>query len=109
MIESTKITFRHQLIDRLDDITDLTALLFPGNRNQQYAAARILLELKSANGVLATMSHLEDRYQISRRTLQRARLSPQRPHRSTASTSRMTTLRTPAGSRAQAAMSRWRS
>ena len=73
MTESTKITFRYRQIDRLDDITDLAELLFPGNRNQQHAAARILLELKAADALVPSMAHLESKHQISRRTLQRAR------------------------------------
>ncbi len=72
MIESTKIAFRYRRIGELDDLTDLVAILFPGNRNQQHAAARILQRLKSANEPLA-VAGLEERYGISRRTLQRTR------------------------------------
>ena len=48
-------------------------MLFPGNRNQQHAAARILLELKWADRIVTSLGHLEDKYSISRRTLQRTR------------------------------------
>lgn len=72
MIESTKIEFRYRRIGELDDLTDLVAILFPGNRNQQHAAARILLTLKSAKEPLS-VTELEERYGISRRTLQRTR------------------------------------
>ena len=48
-------------------------MLFPGNRNQQHAAARILVELRSSDELMPTMAHLEQQYAISRRTLQRAR------------------------------------
>lgn len=72
MIESTKIEFRYRRIGELDDLTDLVAILFPGNRNQQHAAARILLTLKSAKEPLA-VTELEKRYGITRRTLQRTR------------------------------------
>ena len=48
-------------------------MLFPGNRNQQHAAARILLELKWAHRIVPNLAHLERQHGISRRTLQRAR------------------------------------
>lgn len=73
MIESTKIDFRYRRISQIADITDIVAILFPGNRNQQHAAARILLSLKQADGLVASLKFLEDKYGISRRTLQRTR------------------------------------
>ena len=73
MTESTKIDFRYRRISRIGDITDLVEMLFPGNRNQQHAAARILLALKVASEPIRSLSYLEDRCDISRRTLQRAR------------------------------------
>ena len=59
-------------MDELDDLTDLVAILFPRNHNQQHAAARILLTLKSAKEPLA-VTDLDERYGITRRTLQRTR------------------------------------
>ncbi len=73
MIESSKIDFRHRRISRISDITDLVEMLLPGNRNQQHAAARILLALKAASQPVRSLSHLEEQYNISRRTLQRVR------------------------------------
>lgn len=73
MAESTKISFAHRRIAQMGDITDLVEMLFPGNRNQQHAAARILHELKWAQELLPHLAYLEKRYGISRRTLQRAR------------------------------------
>ena len=73
MTESTKINFRYRRISRIGDITDLVEMLFSGNRNQQHAAARILLALKAATQPVRSLSYLEDRYDISRRTLQRTR------------------------------------
>jgi len=73
MTESSKIDFRYRRISRIGDITDMVEMLFPGNRNQQHAAARILLALKAASEPVRSLSDLEDRYDISRRTLQRAR------------------------------------
>ena len=73
MTEPTKIDFHHRRIQRIDDITDLVEMLFPGNRNQQHAAARILLALKRADGLLESLRSLETEHGISRRTLQRTR------------------------------------
>lgn len=73
MSESTKIEFRYRRINQLGDFTELVEMLFPSNRNQQHAAARILLKLKWANRIVPTLTDLEEEYGISRRTLQRAR------------------------------------
>ena len=73
MTEPTKIDFRYRRIGQTDDITDLVVMLFPGNRNQQHAAARILMTLKVAKDPTPTLLDLERRFGISRRTLQRAR------------------------------------
>ncbi len=73
MTESTKIDFAARRIREIGDITDLAQVFFPGNRNQQHAAGRILLALKTASGPIRSLSYLEDRYGISRRTLQRTR------------------------------------
>lgn len=73
MTEPSKIDFRYRRISRMGDITDLVEVFLPGNRNQQHAADRILLALKAASKPVLSLSHLEDRYEISRRTLQRTR------------------------------------
>ena len=73
MTESSKIDFRYRRISRIGDITDLVEMLFPANRNQQHAAARILLALKATSQPIRSLSYLEDGYDISRRTLQRTR------------------------------------
>jgi len=73
MAESTKIGFRYRRIRQIEDVTDLVVTLFPGNQNQQHAAARILLELKGSDSLLPSLSSLEQCYDISRRTIQRTR------------------------------------
>lgn len=73
MTDSTKIDFRYRRVSQMTDVTDLVAILFPANRNQQHAAARILLALRDAGPVRPTLGDLQDRYGISRRTLERAR------------------------------------
>jgi len=73
MTEPTKIDFRYRRISQIADITDIVAILFPRNRNQQHAAARILLALKETGKLLPSLKFLEDKYGISRRTLQRTR------------------------------------
>ena len=73
MTESTKINFQYRKMSQIQDITDLVEILFPGNRNQQHAAARILLELKTAQSIVPNFAYLETKYGISRRTVQRTR------------------------------------
>ena len=73
MTEPTKIEFRYRKISEIQDVTDLVEALLPGNRNQQHAAARILLELRSAQRIVPNLTHLEAKHGISRRVLQRAR------------------------------------
>ena len=73
MTESSKIDFAARKIREVSDITDLAEMLFPGNRNQQHTAGRILLALKAVTQPIPSLSYLEDRYGISRRTLQRTR------------------------------------
>ena len=73
MTESTKIEFRARRISQLADLTDLVEILFPSNKNQQHAAARILMALKAAKGLVPNLKHLEQQHMVSRRTLQRTR------------------------------------
>ena len=73
MTESSKINFAARRIREIGDITDLAQVFFPGNRNQQHAAGRILLALKAAAQPVRSLSDLEERHGISRRTLQRTR------------------------------------
>jgi len=69
----TKIDFRHRRVREIEDITDIVAMVFPGNTNQQHAAARILLALKAADMPLASFRILELQHSLSRRTLERTR------------------------------------
>lgn len=73
MTDATKIDFRYRRVSQIGDVTDLAAMLFPGNRNQQHAAARILLALRDADELRSTLSDLQSRHSISRRTLERTR------------------------------------
>ena len=73
MTTPTKIDFQHRRIRQIGDVTDLVAIFFPGNRNQQYAAGRILLALKEADTPQRSLSQIEKQHGISRRTLQRNR------------------------------------
>jgi hypothetical protein len=73
MRESTKIEFRHRRISHISDFTELVEMLFPGNRNQQHAAACIFLELKWSNSMVPNLAYLGKKYDVSRRILQRAR------------------------------------
>ena len=73
MSQLNKISFINSRISRLSDYTQLVEILFPGNRNQQYAAACIFFELKWANHIVPNLAYIETRHGISRRILQRAR------------------------------------
>jgi hypothetical protein len=69
----TKIDFQYRRISQISDFTELIEVLFPSNRSQQHAAACIFFELKWAKHIVPNMAHIEKRYYISRRTLQRTR------------------------------------
>jgi len=71
--EPTKIDLNHRRISQLSDFTEMIEMLFPGNRNQQHAAACIFFELKWAKHMVRNLAHIKKRYDISRRTLQRTR------------------------------------
>jgi len=71
--EPTKIDFHHRRISQISDFTDLIEMVFPGNRNQQHAATCIFFELKWAKRMVPNLTHIEKRYEISRRILQRTR------------------------------------
>jgi hypothetical protein len=71
MPEHTKISFNHR--KDISDYSDLVEMLFPGNRNQQHAAACMFFELKWANGMVPNLTYMETKYNISRRILQRTR------------------------------------
>ena len=73
MTEQTKINFHHRRICQISDFTELVEMLFPGNRSQQHAAACIFFELKWANKIVPNLAHIERRYDVSRRILQRTR------------------------------------
>ena len=73
MTVPTKIDFGHRRIRQIGDVTDLVEMFFPGNRNQQHAAARILLALKSAEDLVPSLRVLEKEHGISRRTVERTR------------------------------------
>ncbi|MCO6438506.1 MAG: hypothetical protein J5J06_15555 [Phycisphaerae bacterium] len=72
-MRETKIVLGHRSIRKIDDVTDMVALLAPGNRNQQHAMARILLALRASDGPCSRLTDLGPRFEISRRTLERAR------------------------------------
>lgn len=71
MPEHTKISFNYR--KEISDYSDLVEQLFPGNRNQQHAAACILFELKWSDDIVSNICYIENKYDISRRILQRTR------------------------------------
>ena len=73
MPESTKICFPYRRISQLADFSELSEMLFPDNHNRQYAGTCMFLELKWTSALVPNMAHLESKYDISRRILQRTR------------------------------------
>ena len=73
MTEPTKIDFHHRRISQISDYTELIEMLFPGNRNQQHAAACIFFELKWAKSIVPNLVYIESKHNVTRRILQRAR------------------------------------
>ncbi len=72
MPEYTKIHFNYR--KDIADYSDLVDMLFPGNRNQQHAAACILFELKWTDSIiLSSLNFIQDKYVVSRRILERTR------------------------------------
>jgi len=68
-----KIDFHYRRISQISDFTELIEMLFPSNCNQQHAATCIFYELKWAKHMVPNLAHIEKRYDISRRILQRTR------------------------------------
>ena len=73
MKEPTKIEFHHRRINQISDFTELMEILTPGNCNQRHAASCIFFELKWGHSIVPNLKFIEDRYQVSRRILQRTR------------------------------------
>jgi hypothetical protein len=71
MPKHTKISFNHR--ENISDYSDLVEILFPGNRNQQHAAACIFFELKWAKSLVPNLAYIERKHRVSRRILQRTR------------------------------------
>jgi hypothetical protein len=76
---STKIEFSFNKINRMSDLADLAEMLFPSNRNQQYAFALIWLLLKWADhNLVPNLSGMSEKHSVSRRTLERVRAKMRR-------------------------------
>ena len=73
MAEPTKIDFHHRRISQISDYAELMEMVFPGNRNQQHAAACIFFELKWTNSIVPNLAYIETKYGVTRRILQRSR------------------------------------
>ena len=69
-----KVDFNASRIARLQDISDLAELLFPGNRNQQHCFLVIWFSLKwEPARLVPNLAPATQRHTISRRTLERVR------------------------------------
>ncbi|MBM3335052.1 hypothetical protein FJY63_10370 [Candidatus Sumerlaeota bacterium] len=76
---STKIEISHSRIARTEDIDELAALLFPGNKNHQRIFAAVFVELKWSDGqFLFVLEPVADKYDLSRRVLETVRAKMRR-------------------------------
>lgn len=72
MPQYTKIHFNYR--KEISDYSDLVEILFPGNSNQQHAAACVLFELKWSQGIIQpSLNFIQAKYVISKRILERTR------------------------------------
>jgi hypothetical protein len=72
MPQYTKIHFNYR--KDISDYGDLVEMLFPGNRNQQHAAACVLFELKWSESIIRpSLNFIQEKYVISKRILERTR------------------------------------
>ena len=71
---STKIEISHNRIARIEELDELAAILFPGNKNHQRIFVAIHIELKWADGqFLKALEPIADKYGLSRRVLETVR------------------------------------
>ena len=71
---SNKVDLNASRIARLQDISDLAELLFPGNRNQQHCFLVVWFSLKWAGSSLVpNLSVVAEHHGVSKRTLERVR------------------------------------
>jgi hypothetical protein len=76
---STKIELSFNKITRLTDLSDLAELLFPRNRNQQYAFLVVWLAIKWADHrIVPNLAYAAKQHEVSRRTLERVRAKMRR-------------------------------
>jgi len=76
---TSKIDFSFNRVRRLSDPSDLAEMLFPGNKNQQYAFLVIWISLKWAdNHMVPNLAEIAERHGVSKRTLERVRAKMRR-------------------------------
>lgn len=78
-IITTKIDFAHRRIAKITNVAELAEMLFPGNRNQQYAFLVIWVRLKwRTEGIVPNLGNFVTAQGVSRRTLERVRAKMRR-------------------------------
>lgn len=76
---STKIDLNHNRIARLEDLDELAAVLFPGNKNHQRIFLAVYVELKwSEDQFLPSLEPIADKHGLSRRVLETVRAKMRR-------------------------------
>ena len=75
----TKIDFSFNRINRIQDLDEFAAMLFPGNKNHQKVFLAVFIELKYAEGqFMPSLSHLCQKYGFSNRMLETVRAKMRR-------------------------------
>ena len=76
---NTKIEANHNKINRITDLDELAAVLFPGNRSHQRIFLVIFVELKWAyNQFLPSLECVADKHGLSQRSLETVRAKMRR-------------------------------
>ena len=79
LMTSTKAEMSFNKITRLNDLSDLAELLFPGNRNQQCAFLVVFVTMKWADHrMVPNLEAVAREHGVSRRTAQRVRAKMRR-------------------------------
>jgi hypothetical protein len=76
--QSTKIEAGFNTLKRVQDLDDLAAVLFPGNRRHQHAFAVIFFTLKWSDGAVADLRRCALEHGVTSRVFERTRAKMRR-------------------------------
>ena len=78
MTQAAKIDASFNKVARIQDLDDLAAALFPGNRRHQHAFAAMFFVLKWSDGVVADLRRCVLAHGVSKRVFERSRAKMRR-------------------------------